>query len=86
MIKVNYDGNLGNNLFQYCFGRILAEELGYQLVANSIPGFPRTFDEISGFNYQDRQQIILRGQKPNLDFLLERAQILHCGKWLFSKI
>jgi len=31
MIEVYYHGRLGNNMFQYSFGRILAEELGYKL-------------------------------------------------------
>lgn len=46
MIKVNYAGefpgntSLGNKLFQYAFGRILAEKYNRQLVADAIPGFP----------------------------------------------
>lgn len=34
MISVNCAGRLGNNIFQYCFGRILAEELGYTMNKN----------------------------------------------------
>jgi len=71
MIEVIYDGNLGNNLFQYCFARILAETLGYRLVARPIPGFPRTYDVVDGAYYPDAEMIILRGQKPNLSFLNE---------------
>ena len=44
MIDVKYNGGLGNNLFQYCFGRILAERLGYALAAPPIPGFAGTYD------------------------------------------
>ena len=29
MVEVNYRGTLGNNMFQYAFGRILSEELGF---------------------------------------------------------
>jgi glycosyl transferase family 11 len=29
MVEVQYGGRLGNNLFQYAFGRIVAEELGF---------------------------------------------------------
>lgn len=48
MIQVRYFGRLGNRLFQYCTGRILAEELGLKLVAPKIPGFPRTQDKVGG--------------------------------------
>lgn len=34
MIKINYIGRLGNNIFQYCFGRIIAEELKYSIDRN----------------------------------------------------
>ena len=69
MVEVIYDGNLGNNLFQYCFGRILAETLGYKLVAPPIPGLPRTFDAVTGGDYCDCPTLTLRGQKPDLSFL-----------------
>lgn len=39
MIKVNTWGRLGNNLFQYATGRILAEALGYKLEAKTFPQF-----------------------------------------------
>ena len=44
MIKIKYNGRLGNNLFQYSFGRILAFEKNYFLSANDIPGFVNTGD------------------------------------------
>ena len=31
MVEINFIGRLGNNLFQYAFGRIIAEELNYTL-------------------------------------------------------
>ena len=31
MIEVKYLGTLGNNMFQYALGRILAEEMWYEL-------------------------------------------------------
>ena len=46
MIHVEYGGRLGNNLFQYCFGRILATELGYKLEAPRINGFQGTWDNV----------------------------------------
>jgi len=68
MIILHYDGNLGNKLFQYCFARILATRLHYKLVANPIPGFPKTYDRVEGFQYSTLPKI-LRGQKPSLEFL-----------------
>ena len=48
MIKVNYIGRMGNNMFQYSFGRILAEELGMHLVSNPIPEFRATYQSVPG--------------------------------------
>ncbi len=40
IIKLNYHDGLGNNLFQYCFGRVLAEELKCIFFTNrQINGF-----------------------------------------------
>lgn len=39
MIQVVYQGGLGNNLFQYAFGRLLSERLQRELVAAPIEGF-----------------------------------------------
>lgn len=66
MVEVRYDGGLGNYLFQYCFGRILAERLGYRLQAAPIPGFPGTQEEVRGADHSDREALVLRGQKPDL--------------------
>jgi hypothetical protein len=51
MIEVRYNGRLGNQLFQYCMGRILAEGLGYELNAKPIEGFPNTQKPVKGKNY-----------------------------------
>ena len=48
MIEVRYRGQLGNRLFQYCFGRILAEGLGYRLQAEPVPHFPGTDPVVDG--------------------------------------
>lgn len=69
MVEVVYDGNLGNNLFQYCFGRILAESLGYRLLAEPIKGFPGTFDVIEGKDFTGFRTIALSGQLVDLSFL-----------------
>lgn len=82
MVEVVYDGNLGNNLFQYCFGRILAERLGYSLKAAPIDGFPGTSVAVGGKNYEGAIQINLRGQSPDLSFLMKadpRRHILLTG-------
>jgi len=44
MIIVKYNGRMGNNLFQYCYGRIIAENLGMKLKVNKIPGFNNTIE------------------------------------------
>ena len=69
MVEVLYDGNLGNHLFQYCFGRILAERLGYRLAARPIPGFPGTAAHVPGADHADKEALVLRGQKPDLSAL-----------------
>lgn len=52
MVKINYLGRLGNNLFQYALGRIIAEKRGYKLIAESIPGFDSTKDMIDGEEHE----------------------------------
>jgi len=66
MIEVRYKARLGNNLFQYCLGRILAEKLGFALHAEAIPGFPNTTQKVSGACYERPEQI-LAGQRIDLD-------------------
>ena len=76
MIRVIYDGNLGNNLFQYAFGRILAEKYGLQLDAKPIAGFPRTGDNVSGIRLAGSDEIVLRGQRPKLPYDVDRPMLL----------
>lgn len=42
MVRVNYLQGLANNLFQYCFGRILSVRLNCALNTDPIPGFENT--------------------------------------------
>jgi hypothetical protein len=42
MITISYVGNMGNQMFQYAFGRSIAEDTGMKLVAPAIPGFANT--------------------------------------------
>ena len=48
LIIVKYNGRLGNNLFQYCYGRIIAEKLKLRLKADKIRGFENTKEELLG--------------------------------------
>jgi len=48
MVEVRYRGTFGDNLFQYCFGRILAEQWGHELCALPLPRFPVTAEKVGG--------------------------------------
>lgn len=70
MIDVVYQDRLGNNLFQYAFGRILAEELGFSLRAAPIPGFPGTREPVTGVDAEDAPSETLQGQRVDLAAVL----------------
>ena len=53
-------------MFQYCLGRILAEELGFALQADALPGFPNTGQKIEGLSIEEPEQL-LSGQKIDWD-------------------
>lgn len=69
MVEVRYKARFGNNLFQYCLGRILAEELGFALQADPIPGFPNTAQRVTGATHVGPEQI-LSGQCIPLEGIL----------------
>lgn len=69
MIEVRYKGRLGNNMFQYCLGRIIAEELGFALQAESIAPFPNTSATVIGARHLDPEQVLV-GHKINLPGIL----------------
>lgn len=48
MVLVQWHGRLGNQLFQYALGRIIAEDLDYQLNSPTLPGFIATQDKVKG--------------------------------------
>lgn len=48
MVEVRYRGSFGDNLFQYCFARLLAEHWGHELRALPLPHFPVTAEPVSG--------------------------------------
>jgi hypothetical protein len=51
MVEVRYRGSFGDNLFQYCFGRLLAERWGHELNALPLPRFPNTAEQVKGRRY-----------------------------------
>lgn len=69
MVEVRYKARLGNNLFQYCLGRIIAERLGYGLLAAPLDGFPNTVPIVDGARYPGPEQI-LTGQRVDLDAIV----------------
>ena len=74
MIKVNYLGRTGNNMFQYAFGRILAEDLGIQFDASPIPGFRSTYQSIFGKSNVNSEQIII--DDDNYKLLFNQKEII----------
>jgi len=70
VVEVKYCGQIGNQLFQYCLGRIIAERLGFELFAPPIPGFPGTFEKVSGANYRKMQTATYRGQTIDMTSIL----------------
>ena len=69
MVEVRYKARLGNNLFQYCLARIIAERLGYALVASPVDGFPNTTQRVDGAHHSSPEQV-LSGQRIDLDAIL----------------
>lgn len=51
MVTIKYLGNLGENLFQYAFARLIAERKNYALDAAPISGFPETYKNVAGKRY-----------------------------------
>lgn len=65
MIIINYKGRLGNNIYQYCFGRILAKKLNTGLICESLP-----FKNTIGFEGNTFQNTVnLTGHQVNIDSL-----------------
>jgi hypothetical protein len=48
MVEVRYRGSFAENLFQYSFGRLLAERWGHELNALPLPHFPATAEPVKG--------------------------------------
>lgn len=58
MINVKYVGRLGNNMFQYSLGRILAESMGLRLNSQPIPEFFRTFEPVNPERIEQYEPIV----------------------------
>jgi len=72
MVEVRYLGRFGNNLFQYCFGRILAENLGFKLKVEPISGFPNTKSKVDWYDYSSGPtQILMDWQGQLQTFFVE---------------
>lgn len=48
MVKCVYDGRMGNNMFQYSFSRLIAIRKNYKLIADPIPYFKKTYEQVDG--------------------------------------
>jgi len=73
MIKVNFLGRLGNNMFEYCLGRILAEQLECGLVSPTIQGFIGTENINSEKGSRDEPAIQLTGHVIDLDAVINNC-------------
>jgi hypothetical protein len=47
-VRVEFDGRLGNNLFQYAAGRIIAEQKGHAFHSPALPDFPDAVSYLPG--------------------------------------
>ena len=60
VVQVRYRGRLGNQLFEYAFGRLLAEDLDATFVAPPIPGFPRARAGQASVNRPSRPSVTIK--------------------------
>jgi len=66
MIRINYEGRLGNNLFQYSVARILSENLNQKIITEK-PDFP--FDNFNGLDENDYKENIIVNDNNFLEIL-----------------
>lgn len=67
MVEVNYKGRLGNNMFQYAFGRIIAETYNLELDANYLKYFENTKEKIYGKNNINNNVQTINGHKNDIE-------------------
>ena len=65
-VYVKYRGRMGNRMFQYAFGRLLAEHYGMSLHASPIQGFPGTSQAVEGRTLNRLGAQKLTGHSPDL--------------------
>ena len=66
IVEVLYLGRLANRLTQYCFGRIVATALGFDLWSETIPGFPDVQGLEAGASLQLERFQVLGGHRVDL--------------------
>jgi len=75
MIITQYPGRLGNVLFQYCFGRILATKMRWNLKSQPIPGFKNALPvRNTWWPTLTAKKEILMGQKVDLDAIVQNKK------------
>ncbi|MBV9763083.1 MAG: hypothetical protein JO340_21150 [Acidobacteriaceae bacterium] len=79
-IRLIYHGRLANNLFQYCFARILSEALQATLIAAPVSGFPGT----GGHDLQDRPSTYDRHIRLVQPWRESRLLLEEAGEALFT--
>lgn len=71
-LKINYMGRMGNNMFQYAFGPLLAEELGLRL--ENIPDSLSPFVAVTPISGKS-----IQSEKKN-NYLATRYETSRCHK------
>jgi len=75
MVEVRYNGRIGNRLFMYAAGRIIAEEMGYDLCAEPIEGFKGTEDPVRGEHHESPVQMLLPREHPKVaDIVADKSR------------
>ena len=77
MIELTYDGGMGNQMFQYCFARMLAEDSGSALKIKPVMEFPETFNKVNGEKRRGKPVTLICSQEKPLSFsqALEIAKV-----------
>lgn len=70
MVKVNFIGRLGNNMFQYAIGRIIAEQKGYKLDCPQLPYFKNCVN-VDGLILNDNIYHVNTPQHFNIEEVLK---------------
>jgi hypothetical protein len=67
---LDYSCQLGNNLFQYAFARILAEKSGRAFLSKPLEHFSETEKHLNGYAYLSGKPLVLKGSKVDFNSLL----------------